>query len=333
MEIFLRINRMEALNNSAKAKPFGFNMLIYIITIVVVMIFIYFIYQFLYGPRAFVTNLINEGKMLDAKNPSSAIFNKAIPNIYEGGKYSINFWIYINKFDTGTRKHLIEIGPNDMTDNTNFSTILIALGATTPTLLVRVDTVGNGSAIDISGHNYGIIDCSGSSEDCSNNNTLTKGSYKGFSKITDTNIVNRMKDNSLNLNIMNDFFKPFTSIDENSIMNSSATCDYKEIEMQTYVNICVILSGRTLDIYKDGKLVKTCVYNHFFKVDPTGVTLRSLQTHGEFRGFDGEIGRIQVFNTQLTPDEIYKNYTAGQNGSASSNDPLAFIKYIFTGTA
>jgi len=325
---------MEALNNSSKGKTFGFNVLIYVITIIVVMVFIYFIYKFLYGSNVFVTNLINEGKLLDASDPKNAIHNQRIPNIYEGGKCSINFWIYINKIQTGTRKHLIEIGPDTMTEGDNkFSTILVALAATTPTLLVRVDTVGSGPTFDASGGNFGIVDCSGSDSDCSNNNIITKGLNKGFAKITDTNIVNKMKDNSLSSSIMNRFFEPFTSIDENSIVNSSATCDVKDIEMQTYVNVCLILSGKTLDIYLQGKLKKTCVYNHFFKVDPVGVTLRSLQGHGEFRGFDGEIGRIQVFNTELTPDEIYKNYLAGQNGSASTNDPLAFIKYIFTGTA
>jgi len=323
---------MEAAINSSKGKTFGFNMLIYVITIVVVMVFIYFIYQFLYGSKAFVTNLINEGKMLNALEPASAISNQRIPNIYEGGKCSINFWIYINKFDTGTRKHLIEIGPNNM-NNSNFSTILVALAATTPTLLVRVDTLGNGPTFDNSGGNFGIVDCSGSLSDCSGSNTITKGSHKGFTQITDTNILNKMKDNSLKLDIMNQFFQPFTSIDENSIVNSSATCDLKDIEMQTYFNICIVLSGKTLDIYTQGKLRKTCVYNNFFKVDPAGVTLRSLQSRGEFRGFNGEIGRIQVFNTELTPDEIYKNYMAGQNGSSSTNDPLGFIKYIFTGTA
>lgn len=322
---------MEALNNSSKGKTFGFNMLIYVVTIIVVMVFIYFIYKFLYGSNVFVTNLINEGKLLDASKTDSAIHNQRIPNIYEGGVCSINFWIYINKFDTGTRKHLIEIGPDTMGEgDSNFSTILIALGATTPTLLVRVDTVGSGTAIDTSAHNFGITDCSGgSSADCSNNNTL----LHGFNPISDTNIVNKMKDNSLSFNIMKRFFEPFTSIDENSIVNSSATCDLKDIEMHTWVNIAVILSGKTLDIYLQGKLKKTCVYNHYFKVDPVGITLRSLQGHGEFRGFGGEIGRIQVFNTELTPDEIYKNYLAGQNGSSSTNDPLAFIKYIFTGTA
>ena len=323
---------MEALNPTLKRRPRGFNFLIYIITIIVVLVFIYFIYQFLYGTSILKTNLINEGKLLDATKPESAFHNVQIPSIYEGGTYSINFWLYINDYNrnSGTRKHLIEIGPQNMS-NTNFSTILIALGATTPTLLVRVDTLGNGRALDASGHTYGITDCSGGNPaDCSNNNDL----LRGFNKISDTNLVNKMKDNSLKSNIINDLFTPFTSIDENSIINSSATCDIKDIEMQTWVNISIVLSGKTLDIYVQGKLKKTCVYNNFFKVDPAGVTLRSLQDrNGQHKGFGGMLGRIQVFNTEITPDEIYKNYTNGQNGSSSTNDPLGFIKYIFTGTA
>ena len=327
MEIFLRISRMEALNTSSKGK---FNFLIYVITIIVIMVFIYFIYQFLYGSSLLRSNIINDGNLLDATKAENAFHNLRIPNIYEGGTYSINFWLYINDFkrNSGTRKHLIEIGPEDM-GNTNFSTILIALGATTPTLLVRVDTLGNGSNIDATGRNFGITDCTGNPADCSNNSGL----LKGFSKISDLNIVNRMKDNSLKKDIINNLFTPFTSIDENSLINSSATCDVRDIEMQTWVNVSVILSGKTLEIYLQGKLVKTCVYNNFFKVDPAGVTIRSLQDrNGQHKGFGGILGRIQLFNTELTPEESYKIYMAGQDGKSSVNDPLAFVKYIFTGT-
>lgn len=320
---------MEALNTSSKGK---FNFLIYIITIIVIMVFIYFIYQFLYGTSLLRSSIVNDGKLLDATKAESAFHNVKIPNIYEGGTYSINFWFYINDYNrnSGTRKHLIEIGPENM-NNTNFSTILIALGATTPTLLVRVDTLGNGSNIDATGRNFGITDCSGTnSADCSNNNSL----LRGFSRISDLNIVNKMRDNSLKKDIINTLFTPFTSIDENSIMNSSATCDVKDIEMQTWVNVSVILSGKTLEIYLQGKLVKTCVYNNFFKVDPAGVTLRSLQDrNSQHKGFGGILGRIQVFNTELTPEESYKIYMAGQDGKSSVNDPLGFVKYIFTGTA
>lgn len=313
-----------------RPKSMGFNMLIYVITIAVVLTFIYFIYQFLYGSKTFQTSMISQN-IVNATLTQSALSNKKIPNIYEGGECSINFWMYINdyKYKSGTRKHLVEIG------GSNFSTVIIALGATTPTLLVRVHTMNNDSIADLSSHNYGITDCSGGDANCSNNNKI------GFSQITDKNLVANMKDNALTPEYVTSFFKPFTHLDENSLINSDSTCDIKDIDMQKWVNVCVTLSGKTVDIYLQGKLVKTCVYKSYFKVDPTGVSLSMLQgtIDGQNNavpntaGFGGQFGRLQVFNSILTPDDIYKNYLAGPNGSSSTSDPLGFIKYIFTGTA
>jgi hypothetical protein len=111
--------------------------------------------------------------------------------------------------------------------------------------------------------------------------------------------------------------------------------------MQKWVNVCVVLSSKTVDIYLQGKLVKTCVFNNYFKVDPTGVALKILQgtldvggnSVPNTAGFGGQFARLQLFSDSLTPDDIYKNYLAGPNGASNTNDPLAFIKYIFTGTA
>jgi hypothetical protein len=84
--------------------------------------------------------------------------------------------------------------------------------------------------------------------------------------------------------------------------------------MQKWVNISVVMNSKTLDIYLDGKLVKTCVYTNYFKVDQTGVALRYLQgntvdSNGRhMTGFDGYFSRLQVFNSALNPDDIYKTY-------------------------
>ena len=88
-----------------------------------------------------------------------------------------------------------------------------------------------------------------------------------------------------------------------------------------------------LDIYLDGKLVKTCIYKNYYKVDQAGdgPVLHYLQGGGTNQGFDGYFSRLQVFNISLTPDDIYKNYMAGPSGSSATNDPVAFLKYIFTG--
>ena len=322
---------MDTPTNFNRPKTSSFNILIYFLTIVVVLVFIYFIYQFLYGTKIFQTNLL-VSDILDAKDSSSALYDQKLPNIYEGGECSINFWMYINdyKYKSGTRKHLLEIG------GANFSTIIVALGATTPTLLVRVHTMGTDQIAQLDGHNYGITDCSGSNaDDCSG------GTFGSFTKITDKNLKANMKDNALTPTFISSFFTPFTHMDENGLINSDSTCDVKDIEMQKWVNVSIIMTGRTIDIYLQGKLVKTCVYNNYYKVDSTGVTLKILQgafnssneTINETAGFGGQFGRLQIFNTTLTPDEIYKNYLAGPNGSASTSDPLGFIKYIFTGTA
>jgi len=311
-------------------KSFGFNIFIYVITIVVVLIFIYFIYQFLYGGMIFTTNVVISD-IVDAKLTESALSDKEVPIMTEGGEYTINFWMKLDNYNykSGTRKHVLEIG------GTNFSTILIALGATTPTLLVRVHTMSNNDIGDLTGHNFGITKCSSNSEDCSG------GNMNGFSKITDLNLVSRMKDNALTPAIIRDFFKPFTHMDENSLVNSDSVCDLKDLELDKWINVCIVMSSKTVEIYTQGKLKKTCVYNNFYKVDPTGVALKILQATLDAQGnsvpntagFGGQFGRVQLFNTALTPDSIYKNYQAGFDGSSNTNDPLAFIKYLFTGSA
>ena len=43
------------------------------------------------------------------------------------------------------------------------------------------------------------------------------------------------------------------------------------------------------------------------------------------------MSRLQVFNLALNPDDIYKTYLAGPQGSSATSDPISFLKYIFTG--
>ena len=87
------------------------------------------------------------------------------------------------------------------------------------------------------------------------------------------------------------------------------------------------MNSKTLEIYINGKLVKSCVYHSYFRVDNTGLKVSYLQQQA---GFDGYLSRIQLFNNVLNPDEIYKNYLQGPEGQSVTSDPLSFIKYIFT---
>lgn len=318
---------MEATNvirkNISPTRSFGFKALIYIFTIIVVAIFIYFIYRYITGSSLLQQSIILNDKV-EANKSENAKNNIKIPSIYEGGEFTINFWMYISgyKYRQGSRKHLVEIYSTGTNAN-RFSTILVALGAFKPTLMVRAHTAQGTDILPGGNRNYGITDCSGGDpNDCSG------GTMNGFSKLTDTNYTpqNNVNDNTLTLNDMVNFFKPDMRFDE-----PSSTCDVKDLPLQKWVNICITMNGKTLDVYQDGKLVKTCVYKNYFKVDSAnGVALRYLQgSNGN--GFDGYFSRLQVFNEALNPDEIYKTYMGGYTGTSPANDPLSFIKYIFTG--
>lgn len=89
--------------------------------------------------------------------------------------------------------------------------------------------------------------------------------------------------------------------------------------------ITVVLSGRTIDVYLDGKLSRSCTTSSYYKVDPTGVSMNILDRGG----FDGYIGNTMVGSYSMNPDEIYRAYLSGSNGA--SMDALRWIETLFRG--
>ena len=76
--------------------------------------------------------------------------------------------------------------------------------------------------------------------------------------------------------------------------------DLNAIDFQRWVQVTVILSGRSIDVYMDGKLSRSCITNSYFKVDPTGIKA-TLLTNG---GFDGYLSKVQLSNMALNPSDI-----------------------------
>jgi len=320
------MDRTSILPNTRMGKT-GSNILIFGASFLLIVLFAYFIYSFLFiNVKVTITNpeSVILGEQVKADNPANGRDGiTKLPTITEGNEFTLSFWVYISNYNTinlGKRKHLVEIYGKD------YSTILVALGARKPSLLVRVHTK---EEFDNSGNQWGLTDCSGRAIDGSGASIGDCDGVKlGFQKITDKNIMNKLRDNTLTGEQVNNFFKPNIVVDENNLIDSQSTCDYKDLPISKWVNVCINMNGKTLEVYIDGKLVKSCVYRSYFKVDNTGLKLRYLQQNA---GFDGYLSRIQVFNTSLNPDDIYKNYLQGPSGTSVTSDPLSFIKYIFTG--
>jgi hypothetical protein len=84
-------------------------------------------------------------------------------------------------------------------------------------------------------------------------------------------------------------------------------CDVDSVDLQRWVCITVCLNGRTVDLYVDGKLSRSCVYPSIFMVDADTPTLKL----GGPDGFNGYIGKTRAANFAYSPDLVYKTYLDG----------------------
>jgi hypothetical protein len=100
-------------------------------------------------------------------------------------------------------------------------------------------------------------------------------------------------------------------------------CDIESVDLQRWVNITVVMIGKTVDVYVDGKLSRSSVLPGAFKADGEVPTL----TLGSPDGFGGLIGMTRAANVAYTPDRIYANYQQGpfSDWSLSSLDPSQYV--------
>jgi len=102
-------------------------------------------------------------------------------------------------------------------------------------------------------------------------------------------------------------FQP-TSVPSGQLLNDTMpVCDLPEVELQRWVCFGVVLNGRTVDVYLDGKLARSCVLPSFYTVDANGVSLKLLQ----YGGFNGFLSNVFVHSVALNPEQMYRIYMNG----------------------
>lgn len=103
--------------------------------------------------------------------------------------------------------------------------------------------------------------------------------------------------------------KVVTSTQDSSAVES---CDIPNIPLMTWVHICYVLNNRTVDIYINGKLERSCALRNLpvLTADPVYMTMGKPNP-----GFYGKIGKTQYFTKSLMPTDVMNLYQQGPLGS------------------
>lgn len=118
----------------------------------------------------------------------------------------------------------------------------------------------------------------------------------------------------------------YPSAQSASTSASTHTCNVDNVPVQKWVNVIVSLYGRTMDIYIDGKLVRTCVLPGVAKIAndaPVYVTPQG--------GFSGYTSNIHYYANSLNPQEAYNIYRSGYGGGGIDFPYQVRIEYLKDG--
>jgi hypothetical protein len=97
------------------------------------------------------------------------------------------------------------------------------------------------------------------------------------------------------------------SMDHSDSGTDAPLCDLPEIDLQRWVHLTVSVNAKTVDVYTDGKLARSCVLPSQYKVDASGYSASLL----DYGGFGGQISTTTMYDTALNPESVHKLYMAG----------------------
>jgi hypothetical protein len=101
-------------------------------------------------------------------------------------------------------------------------------------------------------------------------------------------------------------------------------CDIQDLDLQKWVCLSIVVSGRVIDVYVDGKLSRSCVC--------PGVPIVELGnnsiTLGDNNGWGGAMSTCNFYGYALTPAAVYSFYQEGPAIKAGLDARFGFIGWI-----
>lgn len=99
--------------------------------------------------------------------------------------------------------------------------------------------------------------------------------------------------------------------------NSDLDCEISDFPLQKWVNLIVSFNGSAMDVYVDGKLVKSCVVNLGSRLNETDTIVLGDSTKNQ--DDVGFITNVKLKASPIAPQEAWDIYSQGFGGSPWSD--------------
>jgi hypothetical protein len=111
--------------------------------------------------------------------------------------------------------------------------------------------------------------------------------------------------------------------DSSGIQSKNTTCSVTNFPVQAWVNISISVYNRAVDVYIDGKLVRTCSLNNVAQPINAGSTIyigggggdNKCSGGGDLLGFTGYIASVLYNPDIISPQDAWNTYARGYNNS------------------
>jgi hypothetical protein len=277
----LNANRMNRSNSNNSKGNQTFTMVVGVLVFIAICIGLYYLYSWLYNSTTAQTSVSllsgEPKKMVAADANSLAVSQTNLTGLQDGGQYTTNFWVYVsdtkgfNAAGGQNLAHLLDISVS------RFSS----------------DAATRGKTLIFFGLNPkdGSLIVRQSTSDPANviDNSLTTSTGSAYS--------------------VNSLVQGYNT---SSTYKTDDRCDIiNGIEFQRWIQITAVGNGRTLDVYVDGKLARSCVYKASFSLGSGNGNAVATFGYGNGGNLKGYFAKADFYNYAITPDQVWANYQAG----------------------
>jgi hypothetical protein len=101
-------------------------------------------------------------------------------------------------------------------------------------------------------------------------------------------------------------------------------CDVSDLDLQKWICITIVVAGRVVDVYVDGKLARSCVCPGI----PLAKDGNHFMTMADQGGWGGGISTTRFYGYALTPARIYDIYQEGPAEKRGLDKRYGFIGWL-----